>query len=53
MNLNDLSYFYLRCRFACDSAVFSNIAAYFGLFSIAGTRHAVRTIEIACVVGGR
>ena len=24
MNLNDLSYFYLRCRFACDSAVFSN-----------------------------
>ena len=24
MNRNDLSYFYLRCRFACDSAVFSN-----------------------------
>ena len=58
--LNDLTYFYLRCRFACDSVALRNfrllwtctdllLPAEAALLALA----AVRTIEIACIVGGR
>ena len=58
--LYDLAYFYFRCRFACDSLALRNfrllwtctdllLPAEAALLALA----AVRTIEIACVVGGR
>ena len=58
--LNDLTYFYLRCRFACDSLPLHNcvllrilsilvLPAECGIASLA----AVRIIETVCIVGSR
>ena len=58
--LNDLTYFYLRCRFACDSLPLHNcillrilsilvLPAKCGIASLA----AVRIIETVCIVGSR